>query len=454
MQIRRALFYRLGMIVSTLAYIVVLHWSYVSTITPSYAYMGCTYRPHSTDLLLLSWTLAAVPSFWIPVGLTRPSLYLYWILYVTVYIPACIVPTYMGSIHDAQVITLDLALLLALILIGLAYRIPLLRLPSSPSRPVRFWMIIGLTSILLYGIVVAVFGLRFRFVQFSDVYNVRASYVDTIQGAGALVAYALMWQTYALNPLFLAHGLVNRRPIPFVAGALGQLLVYAITAFKSVLFSTVCIAAVWMSLRLSRRAVGALVPLGASVLILCSSAAYHSFGSVTLTSIVTHRTFVVPGQITGYYVQYFTSHPHTLLGDGILRGLVPYPYTSPPAFVVGDEYFPGTGMDANANFWAYGYACFGYIGVLAFSTLLGLVLWLYDSVATTCDYRIAALLLSVSAFQLANSSLFTWLLTHGAGIVLVLAWTFPRSVSTVRASSGGTARGHRRQTVFRLRPTA
>ncbi len=82
-------------------------------------------------------------------------------------------------------------------------------------------------------------------------------------------------------------------------------------------------------------------------------------------------------------------------------------------------------MESNANLWADAYANFGYIGIIVFSLLLAFVLWLYDSMAFGCDKRLAALVIGLPAFALANTGLLTTLLTNGIGLVMLLVYLMP-----------------------------
>ena len=61
-----------------------------------------------------------------------------------------------------------------------------------------------LLSITSYGLMFATFGLRFRLLSFSDVYNVRAVFAE--QASGPL-NYLLDWQANVINPLL--HRLRN-----------------------------------------------------------------------------------------------------------------------------------------------------------------------------------------------------------------------------------------------------
>jgi hypothetical protein len=103
-----------------------------------------------------------------------------------------------------------------------------------------------------------------------------------------------------------------------------------------------------------------------------------------------------------------------------------YPYSLNPPQLIGDVYFGSHEMSANANIWADGFANFGFIGILGVSLVLGLVLFLYDSLAARIEFPVACVLLVIPAITLANSALLTCLLTHGLGFALLVALFIPQ----------------------------
>jgi hypothetical protein len=134
----------------------------------------------------------------------------------------------------------------------------------------------------------------------------------------------------------------------------------------------------------------------------------------------------VPGQLTSYYFDYFSSHPWAMLGDGTLKGLVPYPYDLPVPNLIAREYFGDPNIVANANIWADGYANFGYLGMLIATLILALTMMLLDAASKGLSLRLVALILVMPAVSLANSAMLTSILTQGLGLTLLLLYLHPR----------------------------
>jgi hypothetical protein len=154
-------------------------------------------------------------------------------------------------------------------------------------------------------------------------------------------------------------------------------------------------------------------------------------------SLVGVRMTALPGLLTGYYYEFFSSHPQAHLGHSILSSLVDYPYAVEPPYLIGARYFHSASNDANANIWADAYANFGYAGIVLFTILFAILLWLYDSIATgSRNTRVAALAIGLPAFALANGGLLTSLLTNGVALAMLLVYLMPPTTyDDVRHSS-------------------
>ena len=166
---------------------------------------------------------------------------------------------------------------------------------------------------------------------------------------------------------------------------------------------------------------------GTAGLVLVSSLLQLWLNSGMLFSVFVRRLIATPGLLTGYYLDFFSQNPKALLGHSILRSVVDYAYQYPPAIQIGFTYFGDPSISANANLWADAFANFGFAGIFGFTFLLGLVMWLFDSVAQGRSQRLTSLLFGMPAFFLTNTALLTSLLTHGIGLVLLIVYLIPRA---------------------------
>lgn len=420
---------RILVVLGAAVYFALFNWAYATAMSP-WRYIGYTYNPPQPGFVVFSWIVAIIPSLWMPTSLRRPSQVGYWLLYVVVFVPSALVPFYTLEMGPIYVATLVLALLAAFALLGSIYLLPVLRIPRFRIPPALFWTGILLLSLLLYAQIVSAYGLRINVVSLADIYELRTEYKAA---RGGFVGYAVGWQANAVNPLLIAQGLVSGNVLLLLAGILGQVVIFSITGYKSVFFSGLLLVALLFVLRSKGKRLGASMVWGTAGLVLVSSLLQLWLNSGVLFSVFVRRLIATPGLLTGYYLEFFSQNPKALLGHSIFRSLVDYAYEFPPAIQIGSTYLGDPAISANANLWADAFANFGYGGIFAFTILLGLVMWLFDSVAQGRSMRLTALLFGMPAFFLTNTALLTSLLTHGIGLVLVIVYLMPRKAAPAEA---------------------
>jgi hypothetical protein len=435
-----------GQFLAILGYLWVLAYTDRVILAPAFGYQGLSYQTPAASAWLEIVTLVIACTALTPVRLRQPSDgVLYFLL------PLVVVPVLLVAVTDpvfaltAQDMTLSMAG--AFILLALCSRLP--RPPrtanlGSPSRP---WMIAALLSAATYALTLSTFGLHFQLLPFSNVYSTRAVFADQAPG---LLGYLVDWQTGVVNTALIIWGCRSRRRWPIVAAIAGDLLIYSVTGFKSVLFALLATAAFLAALRHkgSREpAVGmrlAFMFVGITAAATAADAWRHS---ITWTSLLVRRLSLVAGVNTGYYFQYFNSAPHAHLAYGVTGALLGNSRTAPPPQQIAMAYYHSAGSP-NANMWADGYANFGHAGVIAFTLVLAGFLWLYDSVSRHTQMQEAAVLLAIPALSLVNSALLTCLVTHGLLLALAAVMPWSRRASApvalvkrqLTTSSSGLAR--------------
>jgi hypothetical protein len=423
--IRSYLESRAGLVLGCVLYIGLFVVLYEQLVVPVWGYQGFHSRA-SLGHAAVGWILAALPSLWIPGKLERPSQVVYWLLYLLVLVPACLVPTYALDDQSSGPLTFAASLVGAFAIIGMIYRLPLIPLPRMQVQSYEFKAALILLSIISYALIVSSFGLQFHYVSFDDTYSVRAQFQNTIEQAPTVVAYAIGWQAWVINPLVMAIGLRSRRMSWLLTGAVGEFAIYSITAFRAMFYSAALLLYLLWAMR-SEKAFGARLLSMWSALFAGAGALQLIGYSIIPESLLGVRMTALPGLLTGYYYEFFSSHPKAHLGHSIFRFFLDYPYAVEPPYLIGATYFHSASNDANANVWADAYANFGYFGIILATLLLAAVLWSYDSMAVHCDKRLATLAMALPAFSLANGALLTSLLSNGMGLAMLLVYLMPRA---------------------------
>jgi hypothetical protein len=420
---------RAATVAGALAYVAGLVWTYQSYISPVYSYEGLVDTRPELRAILLVTAMAVLPTFVLPLSATRPSTVVLWSLYVLGYVPAIVMPIFLQEDVET-VLPLQLALAGSMTAVSLVGRVPSPR-PPVPHLGMRAWTlaVTGL-GLLSCAYIWATFGFRFTVPALADVYGTRATFTAEVGGAvGA--GYVIFWAANVVNPLLLTLGLARARADLLVLGLLGQAVIYSVTGLKSVVFSIALVPLVYFAVARAGRLFGLLAAAAAPVTLVAASLVY-TLGPL-LPLALASRVFATPGQVGGYYFEFFSEHPRYHLSHSFLGGLFPQVYADEPPLLIGAVYFPDPAPNANANLWADAFANFGFGGILAFTIVLGLVLWVADGLATGRDLSVIGPVLAIAGLTLANGGLFTGILSGGLALGLGLMALSPPARTTGRA---------------------
>jgi hypothetical protein len=160
------------------------------------------------------------------------------------------VPLYAGLSEPPKIAWLMLTLFAGLGITGLSYFFPLHSFRPTHLHRSRFWFWFALLASALTLWVVVAFRRQFEILSFSDANNVRLAADDVM--AGTLLNYPLMWLYGAVNPFLMGWGLYHKKPLLFLAGAFGQLIVYGSLGTKASILSIFFTTGFYLLLRRNR----------------------------------------------------------------------------------------------------------------------------------------------------------------------------------------------------------
>lgn len=423
--------YRTLVVLGVIWYIALFNWMYVRYLYQEFDYLGFGYDEPGRPYLIAAWVLAFAPSIWMPLWVTRPSQFAYWVLYITVLIPSMFVPLYAGLEPPAEVMWVLLALFMGFVIIGMTYAVPLHVFRRPTITPKTFWACATVLVAVLLVWLIKVYGRNLQFASFSDIYDLRNAADDLSEGS--YVTYAFMLMTGAVGPFLMAYGLFCRKSAHFIAGAGAQLLIYSIAGTKGSLLSIAFVPGIYLLLVKTR------LPFGLKFLSCCLlllAGTFLSYIAVGGEPGVVHRIglFVIlcralsiNGLATTQYYDFFLHNPWTYYSHlHVANWFVSYPYKYPVGVELGLQYAGTTDLDATAHFWAMdGLAALGLAGVVLVSFCCAAVFWVLDSIASRHDPRFSALVIAYAAYNLANIGLFTSLLSGGLGLLMVVLYCLP-----------------------------
>jgi hypothetical protein len=418
-------------------FLALLVGTYVFLITPTYFYSGLVNLAPADGSLIVAIALAWLPSLVMPLTVERPYHAGLWLLYVLTYAPAQIVPHFvLGTGWSLLPLNLTLAAGMLLLLAGQS--IPALRVPRPHLSPVAFRVLATAGSILLLAIILAYFGLTPNLPSLTDVAATRDEYREEIEGAPRIVSYAVSWAGRIVLPVVIAAGIWWRRWWLVALGGIGEIYIYSISGFRSLLLAVGIVIGMLVLARYIGRRWGPLLPsLAATGIVL---AAIPTVVGVWLPiSLFVRRLVDVPGQLIGYYYDFFSKNDPYLLSHSILGWLFQPPSEADPPSVIGVVYFHDPRIHANGNFWADGMANFGLAGIIVMSLLAVALLVVMDSAARGRTLALVVAIFGAAMVTLTNSGLLTSIGTHGIGLAVLLVALLPLADARQRSPEAASA---------------
>lgn len=421
---------------------------YIDYLSSRYSYIGFTYHEPNDTLFILSVAAAVAPSTYLPIVCTSVKNFAEWILYYVLYIPSAVLPVLQGTLTLENQSYLLLAIVLSFLVItapskGLSSRASGWKTSSQLSMTSGlFWTIFFTIYIALNLYVLAIFGGSLRIAGVTDIYDQRFLATDVV--GTTFVAYATNIVAGALNPFLLAIGLWQKRPLFMAAGAFGQVFIFATAALRAVFLSILFIPAFYFLLRMSKLNANG-IGLAFSSIALALMIAINlidpseNFVLSQVVSLIYMRTFCMTGVLVGIYAEFFLSNPLTYYSHVNVVGLlVPYPYQAQVGLEIGSFLIPGSTLfNANASFWATdGIAALGFVGIVIAGVLFRVFILVVDAVIPRRVLPVACAALVPTMIGVANYSLFTSLLSGGAGLLILLFYWWTRIQETEKKSPG------------------
>ncbi len=305
---------RVWLLVGVAAYVALFEWMYEYYLYPNWDYYGFHYNPPSWLYLALAWVLSVTPGLWMPVELRRPSQLAYWVLYLTVFIPSMFVPLYMNLDTPEEISLLMITLYAGLAMIGSCYLLPLSGLRPPRVSLTLFWKAFAGALVALAVWLALASWHHIQFLSFNDIYDLRD--LQSESSEGTLVNYAFMLLTGAFNPFLMACGLFFKRKWLWIAGVLGQLLVYGVGGTKGSILSIIFVLGFYALLKSGRQFFGLKVIFGTFALAagLCLSYVAAGYEPVPLQLpwvalfVVLMRKLSVNGKRKGRVYEFFQTH--------------------------------------------------------------------------------------------------------------------------------------------------
>lgn len=410
----RILSSKLFLVFTLFLYRVLIDLSYIYVISPKYAYSGF-YLEINQLKVLESYVLLFIFSLLLKHKINKPSEFFILFLFSMLVVP--ILSIY--SLQDSPREFLYMVLL-SFIVIIIASKITQIKLPIIRKGD-KFAIVISLaTGILLFSWIIMRGGLSYLNFNLLKVYDFRRKAAELIFPGN--LAYIMTWFGKVINPLLIAFSLWKKNNKMMLATIGIQVLFFAITAHKAMLFYPVLI--VFTSIFGKKKYFGQMIPLGLAGVTVLSSIHYYITGNLILLSLFIRRVLFVTALNHYRYYDTFKELGFIYLSNKTwFPKIIEYPFELPIPQVISLIYNGHPNTWVNTGFLATGYINFGLVGMLIYSFIVGLIFRFIDYIAKNyLPSWLCIAIMIVPINSLISSDLFTALLTHGILLAMIMLW--------------------------------
>nr|WP_320191932.1 hypothetical protein [uncultured Desulfobacter sp.] len=241
-----------------------------------------------------------------------------------------------------------------------------------------------------------------------------------------IVGYLFKWACYVIIPFLFSLFWIQKRWIALGCIVALQIFMFSGTGNKTFLFSLVWVVALMWALKKDLPLI--YLTMGFSFIVIAGVLSYICIGDVWVSSLFTRRTLLAQPMQYFFYHDFFSQHPFVhLSGHSFFKAFSNYPYDMSPAKMIGSIYYGNPENNANTGLVGDAFMNFGFLGLIMWSMVTGMMMKLIDSLSEGMDIRVAASVIAMPIITLTNSALLTNLLTHGLAVALLVLYFATKS---------------------------
>jgi hypothetical protein len=417
---------------STYLYASAFYYAYVYYLFPVWGYYGFTFHAPEFVEFIFAGIVLFLPSILFPAFMIRPSTVIIAILHSIVFVPSVVITLCLTNRSMEQYGGIMAALSLGFFLLIAIVRFKSVD-PGDQGGVFSQKMSGGLLLVwlTLLGILLAVYGSTMRFASLDEIYQQRESSGNIPSTA---LSYVNSYFGTFFSPALLTIGLTQRKLHYIALGAVGCIVIYTISASRTMFLLPVVILLFYFAVR-NGKATTSWTPAVPSFLAVCvflvvlNQSLVDSGG--TLAIYFLFRNLALPGLTISQYYDVFSTNGFTYWSH--VKGIsliVPPPeaFVNDPlwpglGYIIGDRVYGEPRLDANANlFSGDGAAAAGAVGLLVISIFFGVWLRLLDKLSAKWDRNLTLLTAAPIAIQLTNGHFFTMLMSFGGGLLMIVLY--------------------------------
>ena len=429
-------YHRYIFIFSLILFRIILESSYINVIPNSLLFTSYNFYT-STDNYLFSWAIFFLLIPFTSDKFNKVSDYFFIIFLLIVITPMLIIYGYDAVIfnksisNDWNMHTLTLSETVSFkSIIGITISFLLIQLIVRIKMPIFKKLVVikyGLNIALIISSLFVVFLIFWYYISgvyfnldLGKVYELR-TFNSNLSSEGIL-AYTNGWTYNIFNIFLLSVALLKRKTTLVIIIILIQIYFFAASTHKSVLFMPIIV--LFLYFVSNRTSSLIIIPISLTLMCMVTLFSFFLFDNRFLLGIFLRRLFFIPADLTFAYFEFFSTNLHVYWSNSFLKSFVSYPYDSlSVSFKIG-SYIGEPKMYANSGFVSSGYAHAGFLGILAYTFVIGMLLKFVNYLSNNSMplWFAASIIIIPFIFVLTSADLLVVGLTHGMFISIILIY--------------------------------
>lgn len=406
-------------------YFLILLLNMALIIVPTYAHTGLSFHIHYNNLCASIFYLFFISSMALSFT-DMTSRFLLCIFMITVIIPMLVL--YSSNNASSSFHSFMLMNVICFSVTSLFARI------NAMPKCTYIKYDIGTLMLILFAIFTLIDIFRFIYINGTSMFNLDITKVYLYrhqlgENMRGIFAYFDSWVMQIFNPFCITWSLYKKNRICFIVFMAFQIILFGLSSHKSVLFSGMVICGMyflWPYLaKSSRNIIKIFIFINVVPLIIYLSRIHNNFCDVVIG--LYQRVFILPSQINFWYYEFFSKNGFDWFRQSFLRHFFSSKYDLVLPKVIGEHYY-GTAMtNANTGFLASGYAQGGFLVMLIYAVIVGLIISIVASLARVMSPRFSLVFITLPLFFLFTSTdLPLSLLTGGIGWAIFIMYLMLR----------------------------
>jgi len=411
----------LSCLLSLLLYSILIAFLFVKWVVPVYGYSGFTFAVNCVNIFL-SMVYIGIISYFITIQVDGVKTFFSFMLILQVIIPMFCLYSFTEEFMSYNIYISISVVCFIVISLTDSINIDLINNFSNVTFSRLFLPFMTIITCLTLARYIMLNGLGVFNLDITKVYDYRLLLRETMVGG---FAYLDAWTVKVINPFCVVYSLYRRKKFLLIFFVTLQVVLFGFSSHKSVLFSAFVLVVFYYITPLLTKKKCAVVWcfILANLFPLCLY-----FKDITgIWCGLFKRLFITPATLNFHYYDYCTVNGFLWFRGSFLRHFIPPKYNINFANIIGLEYSGNIENHANTGFLGAGYAQGGFLVLIIYSVIIGVLISFIASLSKKIPSGLA-----VGITILPMSSLFTSgdlpssLLTGGLLIALLLLYILSR----------------------------